>query len=288
MLILYKTNILLTASILTHVLLFGLGCAGDLPEYNRLESLRILSLKVDQPEVAPSTSVTVTPYISDLNGAGRTLSYTAEGCIDPGLSRGVEPTCDQASDRISLGTGDISLSNSPSFKSPNYSGPVQSISFTVPADIFTGKTAVEQKNGVNYILIYQIRAADGTQVKSLKRITASTRAQKNTNPTLSALQSGGTDLSALPASTAGLTPKFVTGSSETYEVIRATGTIDSVAETMLMTWFISDGTIDYTRTVDSSENAYTPPSTLPQNHNVLIIGVLRDGRGGEDVLKLEF
>jgi hypothetical protein len=244
-------------------------------------------LKADKPEVSPGSTVTVTPFVSDINGAGRVLSYQAEGCTDPGLARGVDPSCDTASDRVVIASGTINATNSPAFVSPNYSGAVAAVTFTVPTTILDGKTSLEQMIGVDYIVMYRLETSDGEVLKSIKRITATTKTTLNANPTLSSFQKEGADLTALPSAAVNLTPKFGANSAETYSAIRSDGTPITVTETMIVTWFISDGTIDFTRTVDTSENTYTPPATKPTTRSVVLIGVIRDGRGGEDVLRLE-
>ena len=53
------------------ILFIASGCtSNDLPIYSHLDSLRVIALIADQPEVAPGTTVTITPYMSDATGAG--------------------------------------------------------------------------------------------------------------------------------------------------------------------------------------------------------------------------
>jgi hypothetical protein len=278
---LLSISLLWTAILLT-------GCSqGDLPDYDRLGSLRILSLKVDQPEVAPGTSVTITPYISDLNGQGRTLNFRAFACTDPGIARGLDPSCDEALDRIDVQSGTITPGAPPNYKAPNYTGAAPSISLTVPSTLLDAKSTFEKQLGIDYLLFYELKGSDGTSLQSFKRIHTSLQTQKNTNPTFVSIQTGGANLVALPTSTVSLTPLFSPTSKETYTVLRTDGSSAIITESLLVTWFISDGSLDYTRTVDTDANPFSPPSPPPSSHSTILIGVVRDGRGGEDVVQLE-
>jgi hypothetical protein len=279
-----------TNSILIGVLSLGMlsGCAqGDLPEYNQLGPLRIFSLKVDPPEAAPGDFVILTPYLSDLNGKGRSLTYSIEACPDPGLNRGIDPSCEGVTGKVAVANGTIDPSSNLTFKSPNFTGRVNRATITVPTDLLSGKSAVEQMVGVDYIVVYKVEASDGKSVTSVKRIRVSSNSNKNANPAFSSVQANGASVSSLPSSATALTAQFSSGSQESYGVTRSDGSTAVLTETLITTWFISDGSFDYTRTYDSDSNTYTPPSSRPTEHNIIILGVARDGRGGEDVIQLD-
>jgi hypothetical protein len=79
----------------------GSGCGGEkMPKYSILQSLRVIGLLTNPPEVdfdgvstfTPST-FTLTPVISDLYGGTRSLRYNLYHCIDPGVGLGAIPSC---------------------------------------------------------------------------------------------------------------------------------------------------------------------------------------------------
>ncbi|MCB0368501.1 MAG: hypothetical protein KDD45_03435, partial [Bdellovibrionales bacterium] len=67
--------------------------SSNLPKYVELKGLRIITLIADSPEVDPSTTVSITPVISDITETS-SLNYIAYGCIDPGVSEGATPSCE--------------------------------------------------------------------------------------------------------------------------------------------------------------------------------------------------
>src|ERR1700690_3653181 len=69
------------------------GNTNDLPKYQTLGGLRILTIVVSAPEANPGDTVTFTPVLSDLNGSGRTINYAVQACIDPGIGNGADPVC---------------------------------------------------------------------------------------------------------------------------------------------------------------------------------------------------
>ena len=69
------------------------SCTKDnLPEFNKLDGLRILAFQAATPEVNPGMAVTLTPIISDIGATS--LNFSASSCIDPGISFGADPSCD--------------------------------------------------------------------------------------------------------------------------------------------------------------------------------------------------
>lgn len=256
----------------------SLSCGGgDFPKYYQLGDLRILAITAPTPEVAPGTTVTLTPYISDLNGAGRTIAYSAEACTDPGVAFGAEPSCAKATDRVSLGTGNLA-----GLAGPNYTGAVTTFNVTVPASILTGRSAIDAHNGVAYLFVLTLTPSGSKSVTSFKRLIASSKATKNSNPTLSDILANGSSLAALPATNSTLAPSIAAGSSESYTWQSLTGSTPQ-SEVLSMSWFTSDGTLDKSRTTSTESNGWKPPGTAPAGRNVLLIGVLRDDRGGSAI-----
>jgi hypothetical protein len=128
----------------------------------------------------------------------------------------------------------------------------------------------------------------------LKRviISATTKAQKNQNPVITSL-----NLNDSPVAGSGITtPTSVVnfseisppGSTESYPVMNADGSLTTQTETLETTWFQSDATsFQFFRTVSAGENPWTPPGTAPVGRGMVILAVTRDGRGGEAFLKLD-
>jgi hypothetical protein len=277
---------------------------GNLPDYIRLGDLRILALQADHPEVDPATVVTLTPVVSDLT-LGRTLSYSAEACVDPGVALGASPTCAGNPTQVTLSAGAIPTVGA---TKRTFTGKAPVITVTVPPAtvIFANRSAMDQFNGVAYLVIYRLTAADGTAVTAIKRIIASTRPVKNSNPTLSDVTAGSTSLSAYltalqftgtAPTQVTLSPVIASGSAENYPVKTATDTITQ-SEVPITTWFLSDGDIQDFRTQNTDGNGWTPPATQPSSlgggataatvRGVVFVVVTRDGRGGEDFKQFEF
>lgn len=269
------------------------GCGGsDLPDYALLGDLRVLSMQVDdgsgKSEVLPGGTINVTTLISDLNGAGRTLTYAFEACSDPGVGYGAEATCANASDRVVGPSGTVTVGGT--FTSPNYSGAGPSwTGVAIPATLLTSRSTIEQYNGVAYLVRFTVTVqATGAQVTSVKRVVVSSalKTAKNANPTMTAIQTGGVNVTTLPSEKAAFTPVFGAGAAETYAAYTTQGTQQAATETLTVTWFYTDGKFKRTRTEGTASNDFTPPSPVPTTHGVVLFGVVRDGRGGEAYLRL--
>ena len=254
----------------------------NLPVYVKLEGLRVLALVSDKPEVNPGGSFTITPYVSDVLGSGRALTYTAEACLDPGVSYGATPTCLGSATRVVIATNQAVTG----LGSPNYTGATNSIGpITTPSSAiaFAARTTVDQFNGVTYLVTYDVTSSDGKSVSAYKRILISNKTSLNANPTLSDLLANDASLSSLPAGQVALKASFPSASRETYSVMESSGSLTSQMESLVTTWFYTDGETKFFRTTNTDTTTYTPPGERPSGRNVLIIGVLRDERGGAAV-----
>jgi hypothetical protein len=277
------------------------GCTNNnLPDYTTLGGLRVLTLVADQPEANPGATVNLTPVLSDLGGGGRALTFSVQACIDPGVGVGATAAC-ASPDASNTQTGAVTP---PAGSSQTYTGPVASFAITLPATdaVFTGRSAADQFNGVAYLVFYAISAPDGTSVNSLKRIVISspTKTEKNQNPTLAGVTlaganaaisiagAGSADTQAFPSGVAALAASLPATSAETYSVQQADGSTQTQTETLVNTWFISDGAADYYRTEGATSDNWTPPTPLPSGRGGVILVVTRDGRGGETFGKMEF
>jgi len=267
------------------------SCGEDtMPKYQALGDLRILTIVVDKPEANPGDTVTFTPVLSDLNGNGRAINYAVQACIDPGLGTGADPVCKNP-DPLSVQTGTVAI---PAGASQTYTGPVTPFTLTMPdaGTILGSRNAVDQYNGVIYLVQYNISIPNGPAINSFLRVfvSATTKTPKNQNPMITSVDLNDSPIlsSTIPMPTTASNFRVVspTSSSETYQVMQYDGSFLTRTEEMLNTWFISDGAIDYSRTIGSSENLWTP-GAKPSSRGMVILVVTRDGRGGSVFQKIE-
>ena len=256
-----------------------------LPKYVELNSLRILSLMSDKPEVQPANTISITPIISDINET-TSLSYEAFGCIDPGVALGAEPTCANNSTKLSLAQGTIT-SASNSNMAQNFTGTAPSFSVVIPNDtvMFSQRSEVEKFNGLTYLVEYKLSNSKGQSVTSVKRILVSnkTRADQNTNPVISELQSNGAALGNNDFPTSGkfgINILFSSESFQTYTLKKEDGTLQSRTEDLTTTWFITDGSLKYFRSTNQESNVFTAPDAISSSRKSFLISISRDSRGG--------
>ncbi len=263
------------------------GCSNkDLPDYVKLGDLRVLALIASTPEVNTGASVTITPILSDLNGKGRALTYSASVCNDPGVGYGASPSCESSSSRVILAT-QATVSG---LSSPNYTGSATSFTVSIPETVFNQRTDFEKATGVNYLVTYRVQATDGTSVSAFKRILVSTQtaSKLNQNPQISTILKDGASFDSIPSGDVGLSPQFAAGTPEIYTQLNSDFTTSSQEETLSTTWFISDGSVEQFRTLGTASTKYSPPSIMPSGRNLVFVVVTRDGRGGEGYKILSF
>jgi hypothetical protein len=258
---------------------FLAACSGSLPSYTTIDDLRVLTLKAEPPDVSAGATLTVTPLISDVNGAGRTLQYSAVGCLDPGLLYGAEATCEGSATLVTLASA-----TSFTLSSPAYTEAGPSISVPIPTTVAIRRSTADLYNGVAYLFVYTVTAPDGKTVKAVKRLIASTRTTRNSNPVLSDIVTDASVSlgSTLPGAEVTLKASHAAGVQESYDLMRVDGTKVDVTEKVITTWFLSDGTMAIKATLEGETNVFTPPTTKPTAHSTVIVGVTRDGRGGVD------
>jgi hypothetical protein len=256
------------------------SCGSTFKDYIKLGDIRVLAIVADKPETSAGQVVQITPYLSDINGSGRSLFYSAAGCLDPGIAYGASPSCDSSATLQTLATNTAITG----LTSPNYTGFVNSFNVTIPATsvVFALRTTVEKFNGIGYLVTYKISDATGTTLlSSYKRIVVSNQSTPKANPVTSAVKTAdGTSLTALPVTSAVLTPSFSTDSTAQYQGMAADGTVSLLDITLTTTWFISDGSMSRFRTNGVESNTFTSPTPAPSTRNTLIITVTHNGRGG--------
>lgn len=257
-------------------LLFTSSCGENkLNKVETLSSFRVLAIQSTTPELTQTTrTITARPYVSDTNSSGRVITAVVDGCVDPGISFGAEVTCldnpTKVTSSYSVDTG------KPGFLLHSGWGD-NSSALAIPDSIFLGRTAREKYNGVAYIILFSF-SVDGIIYKSFKRIFITERTILNSNPALSSLLINGGPI-AKPQN--GDYLSAVTSGAETYDYLLVDGITESRSEKLTMAWYVSSGTLDTPKANASESIRYKsdPPAT-----QLLIIGVLRDERGGVAVL----
>lgn len=257
------------------------GCMdNNLPKYDELTGLRVLALMASSPEVDAGGSTTITPIVSDITET-TALTYEAVGCLsvtsaDTGCTGNPTATALQNG---TLNTGDMTAARS-------FTGSATAINVTVPATavVFNQRSLQDQFNGVSYLVAYTIRNSRGDTVQSFRRILISTRpvSEKNQNPILNDVLANGVALTTtLPAGQeVSITPSFGATVAESYRVQTDSGSFRTETEELITTWFITDGSLKYYRSVDTAENKFKAPDALPTTRDAFLIAITRDGRGG--------
>ena len=259
----------------------------NLPEFNNLDKLRIIALEVNNPEVNPGDTVTVTPWVSDITETvGLTDSVIV--CIDPGLAYGASPSCESSNTRIDIRTNlALTLTGS------NFTGSANSFNVTIPAEatIFAGRTDQEKWNGVNYLIQYKLKNSSGIEISAIRRIvvTDPIKTAKNTNPVMTSILADGIAMAALPiGAVVQLSTDLTMASQESFQSKNGDGGFTTESELVAVTWMITDGSTKRSRTAVGSNNEYTGPSTAPSGRSAHFFAVARDNRAGIKVLKVQF
>ncbi len=269
--------------------LLNLSCRkNNLPDFNKLENLRVVAFQTPTPEVNPGAAVTITPIISDIQAT--TMTYTASSCIDPGVSFGADPTCAGNPTQVVIATN-VALTLPGA--SESWTGAANSFTVNVPGQpiIFANRSSVEQYNGVSYLIDYTLTNNLGQSVRTIKRIIVSdpAKAAKNQNPTVTNIFANGVLLNTLgPAAEVTVTTDLNLTSAENYTTQNSDGSLQNANENLITTWFITDGKTKYYRSSGLDANVYTNADAMPAGRSSYMIAVVRDGRGGIGFVKKKF
>lgn len=275
--------------LLLYTTLFLMGCEKDnLPEFNRLEGLRVLAFQANTPEVSPGSSVTITPIISDITATS--LSFSVSACLDLGLSYGAEPTCEGSASKVTIA---INTALTLPGAGESWTGFADSFSVTIPNDtvIFAGKSAAEKYNGVNYIITYTLTNNLGQSLTAVKRILVSETAKtaKNNNPVTAQIFANG---AAFATMTLGikqnLSTDLTSASAENYITKDAQLNETARAEKLTTTWFVTDGETKYYRSSGTDVNQYTSPGASAIGRSMYVMAITHDNRGGVSLVKKKF
>ena len=140
-------------------LLLVVGCGDDnFKKYAKLGNFRVLTIVANTPEVADNGStVTLTPVLSDVD-SGRVIDVEVVSCIDPGIDLGQIVTCEgsESKQTITYNAGN-SVDINAELGATGNTGAIATVDVTLPNGILTNINAVDQFNGVNYLVIFTFK-----------------------------------------------------------------------------------------------------------------------------------
>lgn len=260
--------------------LIFVGCGDDtFKKVEKLDGFRILAIKSNNPEVAPGGTANLEIFVSDPKGpvGGRVISGTTESCIDPGVSTGAEVNCGHDASAVA-GTYTIDTTV-PDLLNNLFTGFSGLLNVTVPNTILLGRSARQQANGVAYITIFTF-TVDGQQITAFKRVIATNRVSLNANPTGSAVLLNGSAFAGTPQKEDKL--NLTTSTPEIYSYVNVDGNTESKSEDMDVAWFVSEAEFNKPKAELGEEVKLTEQ---PPAGPYLIIGIVRDDRGGVDIVR---
>ena len=184
------------------LLFLVLGCGPDLPPVTKIDSLRVLAIRAEPPEVAAGGLVTLTALVVDPKL--RDVSYTWTACVVP--ERGTGFFASGAGGSGASGGGGYGISDAGSCTAG--AGPVLKLgnapaaTLLVPSDFLDDPATIARAYGfpegtalpppvtafllgtagVNLTVALVVTAGD-ERIESFKRVNVSLSADKNQNPT---------------------------------------------------------------------------------------------------------
>jgi len=267
-------------TILILSMLLLLSCSDDsFKKVDKLGEFRVLGIQASSPEVNANTNVNFNLLISDIEGAGRSVSLEVEGCIDPGITQGAQPNCDHDPNKFSDIVPDITNA----LIAPGYTALVSVPNpVPVPLSILTGRNARDQFNGVGYLVTFTFDV-DGEKIKTFKRILVTSRASLNSNPSFN----DNTDIllndveinNSLPVE--GDKLRLKAGIPENYQVQNIDSSVEDKTEKFEVAWYSSYGEFSKPKSFTLEEVELKASS--PSGASVFVV-VIRDGRGGIDFI----
>ena len=275
------------------ILALLLSACGDdkLKKVEIVNDLRILEITADKPEANAGDTVILTPYVSDSQGGGRSLTVSREACIDVGVGRGGEPSCEGNPSRVSLGSSTETVGSA----SDLYTGTLSASSITLPgaaqifADPATGSVRAQEfrYNGVAYLFFVTVTAPGGESRTAFKRVIVSTRVVKNENPTLNAVRFNGVPDGDSAATRPTVdTPVSVDAptTGESYTAYADTGALVERTETLSVFWYATEGEFRTSISAPGDTNTYKPPGMRAARTTFIVL--IKDDRGGSAVRRV--
>jgi hypothetical protein len=264
--------------LLVFLALFCVGCADD--SFRRVEVLdefRVLGIVTTDPEVSGAGNVDVFPYVSDPNGAGRTVTGTYEYCLDPGVSFGATPSCVGVPGAVTLAYS-INFTLDSDFAANGYTGQAATpATVVVPATIFTGRSTREQFNGIAMIVVFRF-TVDGREVSAFRRIVATNRGSENDNPAVPTLLLNGGAFGITKPSKGSVLTVSPLNDEEAYQVQTVDESIENRTESYEVALYVSQGELDRSK-ISISQSAEFKESANGAQPFISVV-MVRDERGG--------
>jgi len=321
---------LIKASLLLVFPLIAACSSETMPNYSVVQGLRVLGLNLDYPEVnfdgttfstpGATTLVQVTPVVSDLYGAGRSLNYNLYHCVDPGVGLGAVPTCAGNPTRVSVQSAQ-SVAATADFLSPNYTGTLSPVTLDLAAGtlgatisgLYSAKyaslTSIQKFNGFSILIFFELypTSDESKKITTFKRLIVSgpMKTVKNANPSTLNFINNGVNLNltqALPTLESSVDAFVPASDFETYSALDSSGNPTVLTESIETAWFLTgpedikcskkkdctpDGLFTLSRTVPGELNLFHPPEvSLPSGRGRVLIGIAKDNRGGSKVTRI--
>jgi hypothetical protein len=156
-----------------------------------------------------------------------------------------------------------------------------SVQITIPSTIFSGRSSVDQYNGINYLVTMRFSTPDGQSIKSFKRLRATTRTTKNQNPTLGNILHNSSAFTTYPET--GTFSLSSYSSKENFTFQDRNGNFSTLSEENSVSWYVSDGEVNFSSADPSASVKFTSPVAANRESELVVVAVIRDARGGMSI-----
>jgi len=294
------------------------ACNGQFKPETLVDSLRVLAITAEPPEVAPGESAQLDILQLDPSRPGGKTTVVWVGCEpDPidfnrsacnDTSALLQPTAFATFPPgvrvLGFGTRAGYASASTLFDGVAADDPVRSNGTSGPVlGVVIGEEVKPTSSDAELrVLFGRIERQEVQTVMALVRVTVTERQQKNRNPVFTGLeldgvvQPKGAKLQLREGATVSLVPHVSDDSKETYSLLLPSGPTEK-SETLVASWYSTSGRFDQAR-IDVSSGAVTkfivpgstqvPEDVVPEKRTGTVWVVLRDGRGGQHFEAMPF
>ncbi len=278
-----KLTLLMISSVLS--LLLTSCNRAEFEEFSELGSLRILGVVADSPEVdgtaTGTVNISLTPVISDIDGAGRTFAVTVVSCLDTGFVQSSQPSCENPTVEAYPNGGTF---NTTGLAASDFTGAMDPITISInnPASLIADFSSTRRFNGVSYFVIFNLQSGS-ENFTFVKELVITERTPLNQNPVIDSIQFNGSAIATGPSTTGELSMEFTpAGEPETYQEQRSDGVLESITESYLITWFYSSGKVSPGRILTDQSSTFKPENSTA----IRLVGVVKDRRGGTAFVNL--
>ncbi len=274
------------------------GCAeAEQPPTGKLGGLNILAMPVYETtpnsvsEAAPGDTLKVRPFLSWVDGAGKPVTWSIVACRDPGSTEGA-PTCNGAPDTVVIPGGTQTTPTVIGNASNAWTDFMPEVSLTIPSNFFSGPPAITdaaiQYNGYSYLVFIRVYGpVNDSMTSAMIRIVVTTRTGTDlaVNPSFDDILANGVSLTTLPTEKVTLQGVF-SGLVPSYPGRSTSGSSVTNSNPSLTSWYYSDGSLQRLHTDETVPTTEWTPAGKPANRASILVGVLRDSRGGQSVKQI--